>query len=452
MSAASSLARIQELGSSVRTRSTYNSGIVAAALLLWWLLHIGALFYSGADPSGTLQATEDGSWLNRLQIGLLGLIGLTAILPAWRALRRTRCKWPYWFLAYVAWSALTLTWSSSADLGVRRFLALVLISIGAVGIGGGYYGDPGLGPLRLLKHLRWAGIIALLFCVPFLAGELSLGNLADPSWMPSFRSYAAEIGFAAAYALIVSLPIRRLTMWTTPFSVPYKFSTAALFVLLILLKSRALIAFTLLVFVVAYVKTRQKTQLFVGISFVTVAFALLIGGFALTAEANVAEQFFTFVARGDSMGTLSLISGRVPLWLYVWHDALLHPWFGIGFGSYWTPTRLVAVWQNTRWQAPCAHNGYLDEMAQTGIVGVALFLAFCVAAAKDLRRIAKGLPSLATTLVLCWLALFLLINSIDSILQFYFKVPFFFTLAAISSCCAAGADTAVSELHKPSSD
>src|ERR1035438_2224115 len=139
---------------------------IAAVLLFWWLFHIGSFFYSGTSPAQALQATDDGSVMNRVQIGLLGFLGLTAIVPALKALRRARCGWPYWFLAYLGWSATTLLWSSSPELGIRRFLSLLLVSIGAIGIGGGYYGRAALSPLLLLKHLRLAGAIAVLFCLP----------------------------------------------------------------------------------------------------------------------------------------------------------------------------------------------------------------------------------------------------------------------------------------------
>ncbi len=425
------------------SRSTSRFRLAKAVILLWWLLHLGALFYTGADPNASLQATEDGSWLNRIQIVLFGVIGLSAIVPALSVLRRSRCTWPYWFLAYLGWSACTLLWSASPMLGIRRFAATVLISAGAIGIGAGYYGQTTSAPYHLLKHLRRAGMIALLFCVPLFVNELSVQKLLDPSWMPSFRPFGAEIGFAAAYALIVSMPLRRLMMSSTELGTTYKLSTAALLVLLVLLKSRALIVFTLLIFAAAYIKTTRKTQLFVGISFLVLALGILVGFVATTSDVDVGGQLFTFIARGDNMRTLSLINGRVPLWVYVWNDALLHPWLGVGFGSYWTATRLAEVWQSVQWQAPCAHNGFLDEMAQTGLVGVGLFLAFCIAAARDLKRIALKSLKLPATLVLWWLALFLLINTIDSILQFYFKVPFFFTLAAISSCCAASAQRQV---------
>jgi hypothetical protein len=61
----------------------------------------------------------------------------------------------------------------------------------------------------------------------------------------------------------------------------------------------------------------------------------------------------------------------------------------------------------------------------------------------------KGPISVPVVITLSWFALFLLINTYDSILQVYFRVPYFFTLAALSSCCAAGAPEVPRALVNP---
>src|SRR5258706_6487735 len=66
------LAELHTMGAPVCVQRSLVRRRVLTALLLWWLLHLGALFYTGADVTNTLQATEDGSWLNQFPISLLG--------------------------------------------------------------------------------------------------------------------------------------------------------------------------------------------------------------------------------------------------------------------------------------------------------------------------------------------------------------------------------------------
>jgi exopolysaccharide production protein ExoQ len=409
--------------------------VVAGALLFWWVLHLGILLNSGSDLSRALQATEEGSWLNQFQVGLLGALGLTAIFPALKRLRRAGCSWPYWFLAYVSWSGISLFWSLSPELGIRRFGEFLLISVGSIGIGAGYYGRSFGGPFTLLKHLWLAGVVAVIFCIPVLVGELSIDNLLDPAWTTSLRAFGPEVGFAAGFALIGSLAVRRI--WSSHISLFGKALTIALFALLLLLKSRSLVAFTIVVFTVVYVKIREKTPTFIAVALISLATFLLVSSIAAAAAPDPQSVILAFIARGDSPNALTLVNGRVPLWLHVWNDALQHLWFGVGFGSYWTSAQLSEVWSIVQWKAPFAHNGYLEELVQTGIIGLSLFAAFCFAAVRDLMRRMRGRVRIPVVIVLAWLAMFLLLNLFDSILQFYFKVPFFFTLTALSACCAA---------------
>jgi O-antigen ligase len=149
--------------------------------------------------------------------------------------------------------------------------------------------------------------------------------------------------------------------------------------------------------------------------------------------------FYQLFARGDTSRTLSELDGRQRLWEYVWeNDVAQRPWLGVGFGSYWTTTRLPAVWRAAGWKAPFAHNGYLDELAATGAIGLFLFSGFIVTCFTAMaRRSSAARGGGAAIITGGWLILFLLINATDTILQFYFKAPFIFTLAAVSCCSVA---------------
>ena len=420
----------------VRSARAGGRSVLLALLLGWWVFHVvRILYFTSDDLSKTLYAVESGSTTTQLEILLFGLIGLAALGPAISRLRQAKCSWPYWFLAYLFWCALSLSWSQDIWMGTKRFGVLLLTSLGAIGIGAGCYGRNSEGPFVLLRHVRWAGFVAMLLCIPALATDVSWGNLSDPAWRPSVARLGPEVGFAIAYALVASLAFLRQSDGPGTFQwgkVLTRVGAVALIAILLLLKSRSLIAFTAIAVAGLYLVSRGKTRLFAATLSVLAALVVLVVPLVIPLQ----DRFLEFFARGDSFQTLTQLNGRQRLWEYVWNDATQRPWTGVGFGSYWTTTRLSAVWQAVGWQAPFGHNGYLDELAATGIVGLLLFLGFIWAASRALLRRSRGPRGLAAKIAIGWLVLFLLINLVDTILQFYFKAPFIFTLAAISACTA----------------
>jgi O-antigen ligase len=51
-----------------------------------------------------------------------------------------------------------------------------------------------------------------------------------------------------------------------------------------------------------------------------------------------------------------------------------HPWTGAGFATFWSPENYARLELIIGGSAVSAHNGYLEELLNTGIVGLAHFL------------------------------------------------------------------------------
>lgn len=122
---------------------------------------------------------------------------------------------------------------------------------------------------------------------------------------------------------------------------------------------------------------------------------------------------------------------RMAMWRHAWQMFVDHPWFGVGWSGFgWAQfTQLdrlgipVEVANN-------AHNLVLDQLAKTGLVGVAWtvwslggWLVRVLRAAFAQRRLAvRALP-------LCWVALVLLHSMVEYPLHYaYFWLPFCFWL------------------------
>lgn len=408
-------------------------------LSCWWLFHIGIIFYMPDwNNPNVLAAIETGSVLNQIDVVFFGLIGIAALVPAVRLLSRVRCSWPYWLLAYLLWSTVSLMWSQDVLMGSKRLVTLYSACIGAIGIGAGFYGRLPNGPSLLLRHVRIAGLITIPLCIPRLLTDLTIANLTAASWRSGIREAGPEVGFSLAYALIAYFALR--SQPTTATHAPRRryylsvLGIVALLALLLIWKSRSLIVFTAVIALALYMLTRRKSRNWVASAVISLAIIVALAPLFVIYESTL----YQFFARGDSAQTINQLNGRQPLWEYVWNnDVTQRPWMGVGFGSYWTTTRAPAVWHAIGWRAPHAHNGYLDELAATGAIGLLLFSGFIVSCFTAMARRTTGPGHLPTIVAAAWVVLFLLINCTDTVLQFYFKVPFIFTLAAVASCSVA---------------
>lgn len=79
------------------------------------------------------------------------------------------------------------------------------------------------------------------------------------------------------------------------------------------------------------------------------------------------------------LGKSPTLSARTGIWEFVTHLWLQQPWNGYGFGAVWSDGSPMRVFIQESLRNPAAthaHNGYLDVLLQTGIVGALTF--FCL--------------------------------------------------------------------------
>lgn len=77
----------------------------------------------------------------------------------------------------------------------------------------------------------------------------------------------------------------------------------------------------------------------------------------------------------NGLGRDASMTGRTELWPYVWKSFQEHLFFGVGYNSFWTGFNVetAAMVEQIGWQATQSHNGYLDILNETGIIGASIF-------------------------------------------------------------------------------
>lgn len=109
------------------------------------------------------------------------------------------------------------------------------------------------------------------------------------------------------------------------------------------------------------------------------------------------------------------LTGRIPLWIGVFEMIFQQPWFGYGYGAFWTgngPSTIV--WLIAGWKAAHAHNAILDIWLQVGLIGLISFLLSLFRnifkAIVELNRFNKLESLLPITFLVCLIT----INLVDS--------------------------------------
>ncbi|WP_299411937.1 O-antigen ligase family protein [Acaryochloris sp. IP29b_bin.148] len=116
-----------------------------------------------------------------------------------------------------------------------------------------------------------------------------------------------------------------------------------------------------------------------------------------------------------SLGKDATLSGRTDLW----HECLLsvrdRPFLGHGYGAFWTKGGgAEVVWREFGWQAPHAHNGFLDLLLDIGILGTVLFLLCYVLVSYQALQLLRQTTSLSGIFPLAFLAMMFMVNLTES--------------------------------------
>jgi exopolysaccharide production protein ExoQ len=411
----------------IKPRGSLVTRLVSGYLLVFWLWLIVPL--AAYSPRDSTPGLSQGSLSNQVLISTFGLVGVL-FLPA--AIRRfdKAFQWlvALWIL-YLGWAVASLLWSVYPLLTVRSVAAFVLVSVGCFGLGVGFYGSHPNGRDLFLRHIFWASVLSALVILLPLPFRFQQYDLLDPSQRleigGNFPVYVTRPVMVALLVLVATsiLGVRRWQKrdW---------FWVAVLVLPLLALKSRGPILWGILALGIFYLF--YKTSIRDRVLQVGTLFMIGIGTYIYYSE-NVLQTILgplvPYLTRGNVQGTEKL-TGRLPLWQALFEAVLQHPWLGVGFAAFWNPLNIARLGSSAVYGKESAHNGYLEELINTGVVGLTILLAFCLGTLTvALRRARRGDP--LGWLVFLFMVFFLLLNLTNALTQEYFQPPFVIILIAL---------------------
>jgi len=301
-----------------------------------------------------------------ISIGILYVLALSPLLMEPKKMLRGY-RSVAWFAPLILFCLVSAAWSASPSLTLRRGFFLALTTLTGLVLGTKYSLSELARMLALASVLHFA--LVLVF---FVVDPRQIFSLSDGHALKGLTTHKNIFGFEAGLAVLVFLlvPFRRMAMLRWPLA-------ATAFLLLVLSRSAGslvstLVALAFLPFLwLLRFRGLQRIPLLL-LSFTTMAVAVwfLVQNLALVPQVLSKDPTLT---------------GRTELWTLVVQAIGQRPMLGYGFDSFWMGLQgeSLGIIRDVGWLVPTAHNGYLDLLLGTGIVGVLLFLPLLL---QSLRR------------------------------------------------------------------
>jgi exopolysaccharide production protein ExoQ len=348
-----------------------RTAIEAITLVPIWMLFSGTP--TEASSSALIgQQIEAGDPTRRIAIAIFLLIGLAFLIHKPCELRHVNVI--IWITSYSVLAAASLLWSQDVELTLRRLAVVVAVNVFSVGVACVHYGRRSDGHVCLARAICWTSVLAsfLIVVLAIYRGEFHPFDLA---WRLGSTGHENQISQVAAVGLLAALATKdRRDIWPSRALIAFVIAMTALSVLLT--KSRTTWLGLIAAFFVAEIyrrRTRGKRLA-----------ALLAAGILVAILTNT-FAFQQLWARGESGGELNSASGRTELWQKVWPQVSKNLWLGYGVGAFWSPRTINLL--AGQWAATSAHNGYLDIVAELGVVGLAVNLVLIFVSSRNAWRL-----------------------------------------------------------------
>lgn len=354
-----------------------------------------ALLFAALPPglrfaTGEVDGATDAGPIGALQWPLLFLAG------AWLVLRRLRLAlmlvpWIDRALPLLlAWFLASTLWSAAPEETASRAIRLVALVVCAFA-----YMLASWQPGRLWHQARitLSLLTAASIAVALLVPEIGTHNAASPE-AGKWRGLTTHKNLLGALAALAAL------FWAHAWLARE-------------VRARSALPW-LAVCAIALVGARSTTGLFAGLvaGSVTVlwlrppavlrgravpatAVAVLLGALVVhvyvvaRGAASVTEVVLQPVA--ELAGKDATLTGRADLWGYLLEEIPRHPWLGVGHGAYWLGEHSLSghAVRELYWIPNQGHNFYLDLVNETGLVGLALFVALVVSWMRTVLRLRR---------------------------------------------------------------
>lgn len=324
------------------------------------LLMSGAFIDLIVNPAGSVASSVSGDENGMLMWAVIDSLIILVCFLHGRQLVRVACRQP-WILAFVGWAVLSVLWSDFPLLSVRRVADL------SCTMALGFFLGMKVEMKVLLRLVAWAMAftIPLSFIAAIFFPSIGIMDRLDAVGWRGVFGHKNGLGSSMGIAIIAFVCLfwdqqRNRLMWL-----------AFLFPAVVLLAFSRSMTATIVTVVTICIGLLRTLRLPPAKRVALYAVALIL---ALGATLYLQDRMDKVFA---AMGRDSSLTGRLPLWKYSTEAVLQRPFLGAGWDGFW-PGKAgdrIRVW--VRWEAPHAHNSFIEMALNIGVIGLIIFL-ICV--------------------------------------------------------------------------
>jgi exopolysaccharide production protein ExoQ len=371
------------------------------------------LLVLGTEP---ILRPEQEALLRLFVLPALPLAGLVFLVRA-RDITELLLRLPTLLLFLVLmWSSIA--WSLDPLISLRRATLLSAYTVLAVWLVVAYQ------PAALLRRLVWLFLAILLLSAAFavllpgLAWQPLDGRLLLRGVFSHKNELGAHLGMSAIL-MATAWQFRLIPRWAAGLGlvlcITLAWPTGSATTYLVL----AMLAVVRIAIAIASLPGRLAAP--------ATAFAVAMAIFATLGFILFAEPIVAALGRDLTL------TGRVPLWQFVWLQISREPWLGYGFAIFFEIdwVRLYTL-ETLNWPIPNAHNGYLEVWLGVGIAGPVLLTLFLLRGLGRALLQLRHQPTPGAVFAVYVIATYLLRNVVESDLATATQISWVLVVIAVT--------------------
>ena len=331
------------------------------------------IFFNTSLPFGeksfNLEEVSTSNPLNQLIFGSLLIISLLIILSKRIELKQFLIKDRILSL-FLIWALLTVVWSGNSDVSLKRFI--LFLSTITVPLSFLMYSKSSEDALEIFYRILVPYIIISIVSVLVTP----LAHDFDGTWrgLVTDKNGFGQISLIALIIFLIhfkksnSLKVKLLDSIFIMISFTMLVGSRSSTVLFAFL-------FLLAIWLLAYL---EKIFNLIGMGKFIVFFIFINVISIIIFFSLYFPQIFEPIV--GAAGKNLTFTGRIDLWADIWRIAQKHILYGAGFRGFWVidDPKLLDLYNIYVWIPIQAHNGYLDIINETGLVGMTLFIGIII--------------------------------------------------------------------------
>lgn len=349
-----------------------------------FFLYLFFLFYGTSVPfqerTQDIDEISTSNIVNQIVYTLLFVTALYSLTPKWNFIFSLIKKEKLFFI-FVLWCTITLLWSQYPFVSFKRLFQyitsyLVFLSILS------HIGSPNqtFKYFKFLLSIYVVVSLASIFTIPAALDEYGTWRGLATSKNHLGQMSLISILFFSHFIVISSLKQK------------FFFGVLLLMALVLFIGSSSFTSLLTLLLIIGLIAGQYFDKLFeaarIGRAVSTVTSLFIVSLVALT----------LFLAPGLMAGVIGgagkdlTLTGRTDLWHDVFQYVKLHFILGCGFQGFWVldSMQIQELYLSYIWLPIQSHNGYLDILNETGLIGLLLFLITSIKYFINLRKMHQG--------------------------------------------------------------